>query len=211
MTRIYDVTVPLSADMPTYPGDTPYSRRILKRMEDGDPSNLSDITLSSHAGTHEDAPLHFVQGGAPVDELPLEILMGRARVVAVAVTRPCIDRSDLEGLDLADDVRILFKTGNAALLQEGGFQPHFVYLTEAAAHFLVDAGIKLVGIDYLSVERFDSHDFAAHRALLGAGVVVVEGLDLRDVDEGSYELTCLPLRLQGGEGAPARAVLRRRT
>jgi arylformamidase len=210
MTRIYDVTVPLSAGTPTYPGDTPFARRVQKRLEDGDPSTLSDLTLSAHAGTHVDAPLHFLENGGTVDELPLEILMGRARVVALPATRPCVDRADLEGLDLSDDVRLLFKTRNSGLLHDATFHEDYVYLTPEAARHLVDAGIKLVGIDYLSVERYGSEDFAAHRELLAAGVIVVEGLDLSEVDPGEYDLSCLPLRIQGGEGAPARVVLRRR-
>jgi arylformamidase len=144
-----------------------------------------------------------------VDELPLEILLGKARVVELR-SRDRVDRTDLEELDLRDDIRVLFKTRMAGQMLRPQFQPEHVYLTEDAATYLVQAGIKLVGIDYVSFEKPGSVDFPAHHALLAAGVVIVEGLDLSDVEAGEYDLFCLPLRIPGADGAPARVLLRSR-
>jgi arylformamidase len=156
-----------------------------------------------------DAPYHFLANGVTVDHLPLEILMGKTRVIAVG-SRDAVRRSDLEELDLSDDLRILIKTRSSGQLRNSHFQEDFVYLDPPAAAYLVDAGIKLVGVDALSIEKFGSKDFAAHHALLGAGVVVVEGLDLSDVEPGEYDMTCLPLRIVGADASPARVVLRTR-
>jgi arylformamidase len=157
-----------------------------------------------------DAPYHFRAEGITVDELPLEILMGKARVVETPV-RDRIRREDLESLDLRDDLRVLLKTRMSGQMRVPEFQEDFVHLTGDAAAYLAQAGIKLVGIDYLSVDRFGSTDFEAHHALLGAGVVIVEGLDLSEVEPGEYEMACLPLRIVGGDGSPARVVLRARS
>lgn len=210
MARIYDVTVPLSASIPTYPGDPRFQMEFTQRIEDGQPCNVSRIAMGGHSGTHVDAPYHFLADGATVDQLPLEILLGKARVVEVAA-REKIERADLEALDLRDDLRVLLKTRMSGQLRSPQFQEDFVYLTPDAATYLVQAGIKLVGIDYLSVEQFGSHDFPAHHALLGAGVVIIEGLDLSQVEAGDYEMVCLPLRIAGADGAPARVVLRSRS
>jgi len=156
-----------------------------------------------------DAPAHFFAGGATVDQLPLEILLGKARVVEL-LSRERIDRSDLESLDLRDDLRVLLKTRMSGQMLKHDYQEDHLYLTVDAAHYLAQAGIKLVGFDYLSVDRPGSLDFPAHHALLGAGVIVVEGLDLSEVAPGEYEMACLPLRVGGGDAAPARVVLRSR-
>jgi arylformamidase len=209
MAKIYDLTVPLSGQLATFPGDPPFSSERVSRIEDGQPCNVSRLSLSSHAGTHVDAPYHFVESGATVDELPLEILTGKARVVS-APARDAVDRALLETLDLRDDLRVLFRTRNSGQLRQPGPRPDSVHLTAEAASYLVQVGIKLVGWDHLSIDRSDSTDFPSHHALLGAGVVVVEGLDLSQVEPGEYELTCLPLKVAGGDGAPARVILRTR-
>jgi len=209
MTKIYDVTVPLSSEVPTYPGDPPFETRPTQRMADGGAFNATRITLGTHLGTHVDAPAHFLAGGATVDELPLEILMGKARVVEVSA-RDRIDRADLEALDLRDDIRVLVKTRMSGQMHRPPVHEDHVYLTVDAANYLAQAGIKLVGIDYLSVDRFGTADYPSHHALLEAGVVVLEGLDLSEVEPGEYEMTCLPLRIVGAEGAPARVILRTR-
>ena len=208
MPRIYDITVPLAAGMSTYPGDPPFVLESVQRSGDS-PFELSRLSLSTHTGTHVDAPGHFVPGGASVDQLPLEILLGKARVVELLV-RETVGRVDLEALDLRDDLRVLLKTRMSGQLLRSGYHQDHVHLSEDAALYLAQAGIKLVGIDYLSVDRFGSTDFPAHRALLGAGVIVLEGLDLSEVEPGEYEMACLPLRIAGGDGAPARVVLRSR-
>jgi arylformamidase len=210
MARIYDVTVPLSASNPTFPGDPRFQMEFTHRIEDGQPYNVGRITMGTHSGTHVDAPYHFLADGATVDQLPLEMLLGKARVVEVTA-REKIERADLEALDLRDDLRVLLKTRMSGQMRSPQFQEDFVYLTPDAAIYLVQAGIKLVGIDYLSVEQFGSHDFPAHHALLGAGVVIIEGLDLSQVEAGDYEMVCLPLRIAGADGSPARVVLRTRS
>ena len=209
MAKIFDLTVPLSDQLATFPGDPVFKLEPTCRILDGQPCNLSRLTLGTHAGTHVDAPYHFVENGARVDELPLGILTGKARVVAVSA-REAVERADLEALDLGEDLRLLVKTRNSGQLRQPEFRPDFVHLMPEAASYLVQAGIKLVGWDYLSLEKFGSQDFPAHHALLGAGVIIVEGLDLSQVEPGEYELTCLPLKVAGGDGAPARVVLRSR-
>jgi arylformamidase len=209
MAKIYDVTVPLSTEVPTFPGDPPFEVTFTHRIADGQPYNVSRITLGAHTGTHVDAPYHFLADGPTVEQLPLEILLGKCRVVEIRV-REKIQRSDLEALGLRDDLRVLLKTRMSGQLQKRAFQDDFVYLTEDAATYLAQVGIKLVGIDYLSIEKFGSTDYPAHHALLGAGVVIVEGLDLSEVEAGDYDMTCLPLRIVGLDGSPARVILRTR-
>jgi arylformamidase len=209
MTKIIDVTVPLSAGLPTFPGDPPFRCEPTHRMKDGEDYNVSRLTMGTHAGTHVDAPYHFLADGTTVDELPLEILIGKARVVDLG-GRDLVDRADLEALDLREDLRVLLKTRNSGQLRQQAFQEDYVYLTPDAATYLAQVGIKLVGFDYLSIEKFGSREFAAHKALLEAGVVIVEGLDLSEVEPGEYDMTCLPLRIAGGDGSPARVVLRPR-
>jgi arylformamidase len=209
MSKIIDVTIPLSAQVPVYPGDTRFVLETTDRIETGGSSNMSRITMSSHAGTHVDAPYHFLADGATVDQLPLEILMGKARVVQVAAVSS-IERSNLESLGLHDDIRLLIKTRNSGMLRQPDFQSDFVSLSPAGAAYLAQAGIKLVGLDYLSIDPCPSADHPAHHALLEAGVVVVEGLDLSRVEPGEYDMVCLPLRIEGGDGSPARVVLRPR-
>lgn len=208
MSRVYDVTVPLAPGIPTHPGDPPLEIESVATLGTG-PLRLSRLSLTTHTGTHVDAPAHFVDGGATIDQLALEILVGKVRVVEIVV-RERIDRKDLEAQDLRDDLRVLLKTRMSGQMQRSEFQADHVYLTKDAAHYLAQAGLKLVGFDYLSVDRHGSVDFPTHAALLGAGVVLVEGLDLSEVEPGEYDMTCLPLRIAGGDGAPARVILRSR-
>ena len=208
MPRVYDITVPFAPGIPTSPGDPPFEVEPVATLGTG-PFRLSRLSLTTHAGTHVDAPAPFTEGGATIDQLALEILVGKARVVEI-VARERIDRSDLEAQDLRDDLRVLLKTRMSGQMQRSEFQADHVYLTKDAAHYLAQAGLKLVGFDYLSVDRHGSVDFPTHAALLGAGVVLVEGLDLSEVEPGEYDMTCLPLRVAGGDGAPARVILRSR-
>jgi len=208
MPRVYDITVPLAPGIPTYPGDPPLEIEPVVALGTG-PFRLTRLSLTTHTGTHVDAPAHFMEGGATIDELALEILVGKARVIEV-VARERIDRKDLEAQDLRDDLRVLLKTRMSGQMQRSEFQTDHLYLTKDAAQYLAQAGLKLVGFDYLSVERHGSVDFPTHAALLGAGVVLVEGLDLSEVEPGEYDMTCLPLRVAGGDGAPARVILRSR-
>ena len=209
MAKLIDVTVPLSAEVPVYPGDPAFSLEPSHRIAQGQPYNLARIALGTQTGTHVDAPYHFLADGATVDQLPLEILLGKARVVDLP-GRDRVDRADLEDVDLRDDLRVLFKTRMAGQMLRPEFQADYVYFTEDAATYLVQAGIKLVGFDYLSFEKPGSAEFPAHHALLQAGVIIVEGLDLSEVEPGEYDLFCLPLRIAGADGAPARVLLRSR-
>jgi arylformamidase len=192
--QIIDVSVPVRPGMITYPGDPEVRLERVSSIADGDVANLSRLDLGVHSGTHVDAPLHFVDGGASVEKLPLDVLVGPGVVV--------------EGLDPAavpaGAERVLFKTPNSRLWERDEFAEDFVALDGEAARALVAGGVRLVGIDYLSIG-----DEEAHRILLGAGVVAVEGLDLREIEPGEYRLVCAPLKLVGAEGAPARVLLLR--
>jgi len=206
--KFIDVSVPLDANLPTYPGNTPYSLEAIKRIKDGASSNVSTMHLSVHSGTHVDAPRHFFDEGPGVEALPLDLLCGRARVIELT-TRRAITADELAAHPLVEDVRVLIKTHNSRLWGSPAFQTDFIGVTESGAKYLVEHGIKVVGVDYLSVEEFKAPGAPAHHALLGGGVVVIEGLNLRDVDAGVYEMFCLPLPAVGSDGAPARVVLRR--
>jgi arylformamidase len=206
--KLIDVTIPLDANVPLYPGNTPFSLEAIKRISRGDSSNVSTLHMSAHGGTHVDAPRHFFDEATGTEALPLEMLVGRARVVEVT-SRKGITADDLTRFDLSEDVRVLIKTANSRLWGSPEFHPDYVGVTESGARYLVDHGIKVVGVDYLSVEEFKRPGAPAHHILLGGGTIVIEGLNLRDVDPGIYEMYCLPLPLVGSDGAPARVVLRR--
>jgi arylformamidase len=206
--KLIDVSVPLDANLPTYPGNTPFSLEAVQRIARGDHANLSSLHLSAHSGTHVDAPRHFIDDAPGTEALGLDLLIGRARVVEVT-TRKGITAADLETFDLSEDVRVLIKTSNSRLWGQPEFHSGFIGVAESGAHYLVDHGVKVVGVDYLSVEEYKAPGAPAHHLLLGAGIIVIEGLNLRDVDPGVYEMYCLPLRIVGGDGAPARVVLRR--
>ena len=202
-----DVTVPLSEQVPTYPGNVPFQLEAVKRIADGASSNVSAFHLGAHTTTHVDAPRHFFDQAPGVDALPLEVLMGPARVVELPGLAP-ITAERLRDANLDGVTRVLFKTGNSALWSSPRFSTEFAHVTGDAAQLLIEHGIRLVGVDYLSVERFKAPGAPAHRALLGAGVVVVEGLNLSRARAGNCELICLPLPVVGCDGAPARAILR---
>jgi arylformamidase len=204
--KIYDVTVPLSKELVVYPGDPHVKITRRTKVNDNEAKwNLSRYTFSSHAGTHVDPPFHLIEDGVTVDKLPLELLMGPARVVEISA--PYIDEAVLAEFDFTPDARLLFKTRNSYLWSQKNFVKDYVYLTAGAARLLVNDGIKVVGIDYLSVDKFDSEP-ETHMTLLSGGAIIIEGLDLRDIEPGNYEMICLPLKVAGGDGAPARVVLR---
>jgi arylformamidase len=206
--KLIDISVPLDEKLASYPGNTPFSIEPIKRIARGDSSNVSTLHMSAHSGTHLDAPRHFFDTAPGTEGLSLEMLVGRTRVLELA-TRKAVTADDLAAFDLSEDVRLLLKTSNSRLWGSQEFHSEYVGLTESAARHLVDHGVKLVGVDYLSVEVFHTPGAPAHHVLLGAGTVVIEGLNLRDVDPGVYEMFCLPLRIGGCDGAPARVVLRR--
>jgi arylformamidase len=206
--KFIDVSVPLDANLPTYPGNTPYTLEPIKRINLGASSNVSTLHLSAHAGTHVDTPRHFFDDGPGAEALPIDLLCGRTRVIEVT-TRRGITADDLAAHHLIEDVRVLIKTHNSTLWGTSAFHTDFIGVTDAGARYLIEHGIKVVGVDYLSVEEFKAPGAPSHHRLLGGGVIVIEGLNLRDVDAGVYEMFCLPLLAVGADGAPARVVLRR--
>ncbi|HEX8707159.1 MAG TPA: cyclase family protein [Pyrinomonadaceae bacterium] len=212
--RIYDISVPISAATPTYPGDPGVEIRQWAALAEGDPANVSLLHFGAHTATHVDAPAHFIAGTPGVGALPLEALLGEAHVVAIPEDAAAITPAHLAAHDFSGATRVLFKTRNSAFWSDmtQGFRKDFTYLAPDSARVLVELGVRLVGIDYLSIEEFGSEKFEAHRTLLSSGIVILEGLDLRAVEAGVYELLCLPLKIAGGtgDGAPARAVLRGR-
>jgi len=207
--RIYDVSLTLSPSLPVWPGDPAIVLERIEKIEDGANANVSRMDMSVHTGTHVDAPYHFLGGNTPtVEQLPLNILTGRALVVHL----PIIDRIDAKALEKikipAGTRRVLIKTRNSEIWSRGEmtFQTDFVGISPDGAEFLIRCGIKLIGIDYLSIAPF-KQSRPTHELLLAAGVVVVEGLDLSQVSPGKYMLYCLPLKLQGSDGAPARVIM----
>jgi arylformamidase len=201
-----DVTVPIHPGMVVYDGDPPVEVTAALSLDRGDPANVSRMALGSHTGTHVDAPAHFVRGGAGVDRLPLDVLLGPASVLACPPGP--IGAATVAGPARRGE-RLVLKTGNSALWRRETFAADYQALTLDAARTLVEAGVGLVAIDYLSIEPFGAPGHPVHRCLLEAGVVVLEGLDLSGVEAGRYELCCLPLRIRDGDGAPARALLRK--
>lgn len=211
--RIYDITVPISAaETPTYPGDPGIEIKQWAALSMGDAANVTLLNFGAHTATHIDAPAHFIAGAQKIDALPLDAMIGNARVVEIPEHVRAIDARELARHDLGGATRLLFKTRNSRFWGEAGsnFREDFTYIEPDGARLLAQSGIRLVGIDYLSVESFKSERFETHIELLSNHIVIVEGLDLRDVPAGDYELICLPLRIASGtgDGAPARAVLR---
>jgi arylformamidase len=206
---IYDVTVPIRAGMPIYEGDPTLNIEPWSAMAKGDSANVSFLHFGAHTGTHVDAPAHFIEGAGKIDSLPLDVLIGPARVIRVPDDRMEIDPEFLNECDLTNVTRVLFHTRNSSFWNEG-FRKDFTHVLPEAAELLVQRGIKLVGNDYLSVEKFHSGHHRTHLTLLRDGVVIVEGLNLTNVPAGDYELICLPMKIAdgAGDGAPARVVLR---
>jgi arylformamidase len=204
---LFDVTRPIHEGMIVYEGDPLVAVRRVMSTAAGAPANVSEVRLGSHTGTHVDPPLHFYDEAPGVDELPLDVLIGPACLYDVDV-RERIDVVDLSHLDLAACPRVLFKTCGPGRRFAGSSPPASAGFTAAAARALVDAGVRLVGLDGPSADPPGAVGFPAHRTLLAARVVILEGLDLSIVPPGAYELLCLPLKIRGGDGAPARVVLR---
>ena len=208
--KIYDVTVPISDQTPIFQGDPTVKLDLCKSIAQGDAANVSQICMGVHTATHVDAPNHFIENASRAHEMPLESLIGKCRVIEIPHDAEAVTPGDLGDLDGVE--RVLFKTKNSLFWNtpEDGFRTDFTYIAPEAARVLADHGIRLVGIDYLSVEKFGSEDFATHITLLEKGIVILEGVDLREVPGGDYEIACLPLKYigGGGDGAPARTILR---
>lgn len=210
MPRIYDISLTIAPGTIIYPGNPGIAITAQQAIARGDGANVSAISLGSHTGTHVDAPKHFDDTASGVDEIMIERLIGLASVIEFDDSVRSIGRAELERVRLRDAKRVLFKTRNSGLLHEREFTSDYTFLAPDGAELLVEWGVDLVGIDYLSIEQFKSGHHRTHRILLGRGVVILEGLDLSAVAPGEYELLCLPLRLAALDGAPARAVLRER-
>jgi arylformamidase len=206
---IYDVTVPISNTMQVWPGD-PAVQLTAKSHLARDKSHtvrLTAIEMGSHTGTHIDAPFHMIEGGRRLNEIPLDALTGKVTVFGVPGVR-ALRREDLESLNWSSNPeRVLFKTENSNHWQDGKFYEDFVYLDPGGAEFLVERGVRLVGIDYLSIDKFQSESHPSHFVLLSRNIVILEGLNLSAVPAGEYTLTALPLNLQGADGAPTRVIL----
>lgn len=209
--KYFDVSVPISGNTPVYEGDPPVKVSLKMSMADGDFANVSQICMGVHTGTHVDAPNHFIEGTKKVVDLDLDTLIGACTVVEVSSDVMAITASHARGFPAAE--RLLIKTRNSWFWDNvsDGFRKDFTYIEPEAARALVEKGIRLIGFDYLSVEAFDAESPDTHIAFLEREVVILEGLDLRQVPPGEYELICLPMKFDGGagDGAPARTVLRR--
>jgi arylformamidase len=209
MPRIYDISVPIRSGGVVYPGNPKISITPQQAISQGAGANVSRLDFGSHTGTHVDAPKHFFDDGVGVDALPLDVLMGPARLIAFADAVTCVGEAELAPHDLDGVTRLLIRTRNSAWLTRNDeeFHQDYTYLAPDGAAYLADLGVQLVGVDYLSIEQFHSGHHRTHRILLERGIVILEGLMLTEPPPGDYELRCLPLRLAGLDGAPARAVL----
>ena len=206
--HIFDVTVPIREGMTVWPGDAPVEFAVSSRISSGAAANISKVTLSSHCGTHVDAPWHFEDDGKRLDEIPAERWIGPAIVVDIPSGTERITAATLDGLAIpSGTTRLIFKTRWARRAHDAPFDEGYVAVTADGARWLLDHGIDLVGIDSPSIECFDDHAHVCHHTLLGAGMPIVEGLDLSKIEPGPYLLICLPLHLAGSDGAPARVLL----
>jgi arylformamidase len=203
-----DVSVMLRTGMVSWPGDPPARISHVRDMEKGDPCTVSRLDIGAHAGTHMDAPAHFVRGGAGIDTMPLDAAIGSARVIAIR-DRESIKPDELLRHRIRRGERLLFKTHNSARCWDiDSFVEDFVYISAAAARYLVERQVRLVGVDYLSVGGFHEEGADTHQALLTAGIWIIEGLNLARVHPGRVQLVCLPLKIAGADGAPSRALVR---
>jgi arylformamidase len=207
VSRIYDISVPIRTGGLVYPGNPEIEVSLQQAVAKGAGANVSFVRFGSHTGTHADAARHFFDDGQTVDRIPLDRLMGPALLIAFSDDLRAIGATDLEKHDLEGHTRVLLRTRNSALLSQQEFVADYTFLTPDGAQYLVDRGIELVGVDYLSIEQFHSGHHKTHRTLLEKSVVILEGLDLSVPAPGNYQLICLPLRIEGCDGAPARAVL----
>lgn len=205
-----DVSVAIRSQMPTWPGDPPVWVREVEPFLEEDPARVSVLSMSSHTGTHLDAPAHYLKRGDTIDEIPPDVGLGPAHVLDVE-DAAIIEPSHLEAVDLEAVDRLLLKTRNSpALWREDEFVDTFAHLSTDAAEHLAEAGLDLVGIDYLSVAGYQRNEQPVHEALLEAGTWILEGLNLDEVPEGPVQLACLPLKVEGCDGAPARAMVKPR-
>jgi len=207
MSAIYDVSIPIRSGGVVYPGNPEINISLSSSVAKGDSANVSRIVFGSHTGTHVDSSRHFFDGAQSVDQIPLDRLVGPARLIAMGDDVRAVGEKELRAANIEGQKRILVRTRNSELLKRSEFFSDYTYIAPDAARYLVEIGVELVGVDYLSIEQFHSGHHLTHRTLLEKDVVIVEGLALSGPPTGDYQLICLPLRLEGLDGAPARAVL----
>ena len=207
MTAIYDISTPVQSGGVVYPGNPEITIEAQQAISRGAGANVSSLAFGSHTGTHVDAAKHFFDGGQTIDRIPLDRLIGPAVLIAFGDDVMSIGAADLERHEIGSHTRVLLKTRNSFLLRRPEFVKDYTYLAPDGAEYLARRGMELVGIDYYSIEQFHSGHHRTHLTLLEKSVVIVEGLDLSEPPPGEYELICLPLRLAGLDGAPARAIL----
>ncbi len=206
--NIYDISVLLGEESIDYPGDTPYSRELISTIEKSGIFELSKLELSAHSGTHIDTPAHFIDSGKTLDAYKVQDFILPAQVVEIE-DNEAVKVSALRNLDIRAGEALIFKTANSmnGHCISGLFSDDFIYLTSEAAGFCVEKKYGLVGLDYITIEKYDDNDFPAHRKILGNNILVLEGINLKEVPPGEYTLMCLPLRIKGGEASPVRAIL----
>lgn len=203
--RLYDITHTLGNGSACWPGDTRFHRELTASLAGGDSVNLSHMELSPHNGTHTDAPYHYDEGGLRMHEVPLQAYIGPARLIAVE-GKPAVTEADLRAANLVGVERLLIRTGSCP--DPTQFNPGFTYLEPDAVQYLSSLGVRLIGVDTHSVDAFDREDLPAHKICRGAGMLILENLNLAGVPTGDYELIALPLKLEGADASPVRAVLR---
>ncbi len=210
--EVIDITQTVTPKIVKWPDEaSPPSQEFVSHTGKGDPATVSDWKMSSHTGTHMDARMHFIPDGWTMEKLDLRRSVGQCRVVDLTHVEGHVRRADLEAAEVAGQARLLLKTRNSelGLMQKEEFDESYAAISEEAAEYLVEIGVETVGVDYLSVEPFEDGEFHTHHTLLGADVLILEGLVLTDVEPGDYLLACLPLKLEGSDGSPARAILMR--
>lgn len=203
---IFDISVSLSPDTPVFPGQARFSKRLLSSFAKGDRANLSEFSMTSHTGTHVDSPSHFIEGGVNIDKVPFQNIVGLAKVFELDVSEK-IDAAELEPLKIQKEDIVLFKTRNSKLWKIKDFRNDYIFLTEQAAKYLAEKEVHAVGVDYVIPEALDDLERPVHHILLGKNIILIEGLNLTGILPGQYLLICLPLKIAGGEAAPARAIL----
>jgi arylformamidase len=206
--KLYDATAPIKEKMLLYPGDPEVRLDPYFMTHKGDACNLKRLCMGTHTGTHIDAPSHYLEREGGVDRIDPDVFMGPGVIINLRGS-VAIDRRALVSSMMGDHKRVFFKTSNSAKMLLSKFQEDYVYLTEDGAEYLIENGVLMCGIDYLSIEKYHTPTAPVHKKLLKAGIVIVEGLNLLDIPSGPCEIYCLPLKIEGGDGAPARALIRR--
>ena len=204
--EIHDISYELSNQSVVYPGDPPYRSAVFACIDDKGFA-MSEVAMNTHMGTHWDPPIHIIKGAASIDQIPLDRFIGPARIVEIDPETDCIEPKHLKQLRLKKGSCLLFKTKNSRLLKEPAFRNDYTYISPEAAEYLSKTGIKVIGLDYFTIEGLQYPEFPAHRTLLERGVLILEAIDLSNIEPGDYNLIALPLKIKDGDGSPTRAVL----